>query len=520
MANEEVPGGEPQQDPQTQVDVIERVTNEALALYDPVLAEMDELKTKIQNTVYDLTTTKDNKEARRVRAAINAVPGKLENFYKNWNQPRLRAAEKMRLKITEVSAAVKEIVKPLDDQILVDEARREKERLENLAKENARIDAIRQKITGMLQLPVKLASQNASSETIGKTIDFISAQPLLEPTFQEFLAEAKAAVSTTIEGLTSMKAAAEAREQRELELEQERQRMLAQQVETDRLRKLQIERDEKDAADRKELERAAIEKQDADKKKAEEQKAIDDAKRLKDIAEADAKNRKQADFLATQKEIAERGARMRNEVVDAMDDSSDKIAEAIERVEAMVIDDIAADAEKNDLPQVKADTLARLHKLHTVALADEERLAAEAATQQIPEEPTNLPAEQPVMQDEAADPGYSRSSDDMEMALSDANAEALEQRDPVAVDTAPVRAGPTNSFTARMRAEKEAQAPAAAPEAPVDTKVAPTGIVRPEDALILHMVATNFGVSEAVALDWFESMDMFELRKHVEQGNG
>jgi hypothetical protein len=471
-------------------DALALMVSQALATYDPLVAEIDELRDAVQNTVFDLTKTKERKEAIRIRAAINAIPGKLDGAYKAWNQPRLKAAESMRDKAAELKALVPGIVEPLDKQIKLDDERREQDRIAEIA----RVDGIRTKLSGITALPIKLAA--ASADQLAQTIAYLRSQEVKAETFAEFLAEATQAVADVLAALEVLRVAAVKREEDAAELV--------------RLREQQALRD-KEEADRREKERleneARLEQQRQDEEAARQRKILADAE---EQARVDAHNQAIADSaraLAAQRDafanelaIAKFAEGMRSKLTDAaMNQTSAFVNQCMQEVAAADFRALFEADTKGILGDVKEEVLSKLSTLLETVTTREVREADAAAQAAAAIETAKAPAPQQAAALSADQQLYRDSGG----ALGTADA--------------PQAAASVDVNDALLELNTQAQADAN--DVALEALLPDDAIVRPDDKTILHMVATTFGVSEAIALDWFSSMDLSALENHVEYGN-
>lgn len=482
----------------------------ALTTYDPLAKEIVELKECVENTVYDLTKTKDNKEARRVRASIKAIPGKIDAAYDSWNRPRLTAAEKMRERRDQLKEMVPGILAPIDEQITADEKRREDERVENERVENERVAAIRKKITGLMSLPVTLA--NASSETIDKTIVYISQQTLTKDVYAEFLEEAQGVVKQLLESLPILRDGAKAREDQAVELERLR-------VENDeRMKREQKEREERAAADKLAEEQR---QEDARKSAAAAQKLIDDAKAADEEKLAQAKLvaeeqqallKRQTDAFEEERKVANAVGLIQGAVTRAASkDTSQEIEEIIIEVGKYEVFGSTPELEKQIIDAKVEITKALNRMLDRVRGSEQPDPPApveSSATLELPPESEPEPANaDAAMQDALIEANAASGGDQLspeELAMQTVHEVGAEETPPARIWTSVTRVS----------------APAAAPaEPPADLKSEVEHVIaakRPTDAIILHTLATTFGVSEREALEWLEDLDLFELQKTVD----
>lgn len=530
-AEESAKGADPEVevlDPE--IDIVEKIVASALTTYDPLAKEIGELKESVEKTVFDLTKTKENKAARSLRAKIKAIPGAIDKAYESWNQPRLRAAEKMREKRDELKDMVPGILAPLDKQIEVDEQRREDERVEAQRVEAIRVGDIRKKIAGISGLTVTML--NESSEKLDQVVSYLEQQEITKEVYEEFVDEAKAVLATAIGGLKTLKVGALDREQKERDLERLRLETEAKakqdqidrearaeedRINAERIEQLRMEneaaakklRDDEAAANLANLENARLAAQDQQRVNQEQQDAFEDERKVANqIALIHGRVAAVAGMIdVAMIEVELQGVRD-TEILGKTEDLQTQVKAAI---------DSAAKAIESMLERVKA----------TNAILDakaEASAKAKAGTAPQPQEAAAAPTQ---TQETVEAPSDAASS--LEDALLDANAEAagtqltpeelamhtIQETGGTARPPAYVKHGYSGGYGSG-RAARQTETlvePSAEQRAAVEQVITAK---RPTDAIILHTLATTFGVTEREALDWLQDMDMFELANKMD----
>lgn len=285
----------------------------AMSIIDPIERVLEEARSKYTNVVFDLTTTKGDKEARRARADIVSIRTSADKAYAEWNKPILAEQRLAREKVAYIKEEVEKLERPIDEQIKADEARREAERQAKAAAEAARVKVIRDRIAVIAGLPTAVVDM--SSQEIADVICDLKAAPLTEERFAEFLQEAVDLVGQMLEKLEALRESAHSREERELaiavaqqQLEEERRAQeVAAAAERERL-----------AAEAAAIEEARRRQEEASRTAqilAEEQARRIAEKAARDAADAAAQLKAQQDAFAAEREEAERVLREEQERV-------------------------------------------------------------------------------------------------------------------------------------------------------------------------------------------------------------
>lgn len=156
----------------------------AVAEYSRVEAGLAELRKKYENVVFDLTTTKGDKEARSARKELVTTRTTLEALRKEHKAPLLAKAKLLDDEAKRITAEIVKLEKPIDDQIRADEARRESERLAREQAERERQARARDLLARIQRSIVEVAG--ASSEKIRAKIDEVSAVTISAEEFGDF----------------------------------------------------------------------------------------------------------------------------------------------------------------------------------------------------------------------------------------------------------------------------------------------------------------------------------------------
>lgn len=322
----------------------------ALTVLDPIETVLNDARTKYQNAVFDLTTTKGDKEARQARAELVRIRTSADKAYSEWNKPVLEQQRLAREKVKFIKDEVEKLEKPIDEQIAADEARREAERKAKAEAEAARVKIIRDRIAVIAGLP--LAVINMSSTQISAVIADLGAMPINEERFAEFLEEAVALVDQMKVKLTEVRDSVLDREQEAARLEAERKAIEEARAEQEALAAAERERI---AAQQRELDEARQRQEEEARKAqilAEEQRRQAADKAARDAADAAAQLKAQQDAFAAERAEAERVLREEQDRLNAE-------REAVRKQEAELRERKRAEAEEVERAARAAEEAAR-----------------------------------------------------------------------------------------------------------------------------------------------------------------
>ena len=487
MADAADPGDGTKADPEVLDTATLEVVNTALAILDPFVEEVKKIVDEESKTVYDLTNSTQDKAARRYRKRLKELPGRLSAVYAGWNQPRLEAAKAMRAKVASLTELVKPAYEAIDAQITASEAAEKAAQEKREQEDRDRIADIRKRITSIAGIPVVAAASNSAKLT--ELITWLENQSIIEARFNEFVGEAQETVKSVLLSLATLRTAATARELQQAELDQRAADLKAQEdaAEVTRLENEEAARVLQEARDKQQKEalessaRLAQEATDAAAQKASAAEQV--------AVEQQNINQQQRDAFEEEKRVANQCALIHGKVLEAtMLESSGEIQSVIDDVET--IDSSHTNPElARQLGEAKSQTKVALQRLLERAVAGEQ--IAEQAAAPAPVEP---PA--PVASHQLPGRSFMPAAPppppevDIEEQLQQANDESSSERlspEELAIDSA-------QSVTI---------------EPPFEM---PTAAARPSDVVIVHTLATAFGVSEAEAIEWIADMDIGALR--------
>jgi DNA repair exonuclease SbcCD ATPase subunit len=375
----------------------------AIAEYTPTAAALADLRARLANVAYDVSTTKGMDIAKKDRAEVRGLRIALEAKRVELKAPALERSRLIDAEAKALTAELLALEKPIDDQIKAEERRKEAEKAareqaerEAAAMVQGRIDAIR--AFAIIPAGVKAAG-------IHVAIENLSAVEISIEAFGDRAGEAAQAKAQTLALLNDLHAAATAHEAEQARMAAEREELARQRAEQEARDKAERERiaaAQKAEADRLAAERKAFEqeqaaaraeakkREDADRarrdeedRKAREARAAEDRRLAQERAELEAQQR-----ALREAEEAKAAAARRAE-----QEAADKAAAA----ERKRLDEIAAaeraekdrqDAERAAKAQAEYDALmkaaADLKRLHDAAPAMLGALQVVAATPRIP----------------------------------------------------------------------------------------------------------------------------------------
>lgn len=269
----------------------------AIAEYSATEAGLADLRARLKDVAYDVTTTRGMQAAVKDRAEVRTLRTGLEKLRKEIKAPAL---ERCRLIDDEAKRITVELLKletPIDEQIKAEEARKEAEKAARAKDEADRINAIHDRLQGIREGYTDVLNICKTADAMQREIEYIEAREITPELFEEFTDRAIALKSETLQKMRELHAAAVEREaaaeREKAEREAEAARLAAERAELERLRAEQAERD------RIERERIAAEQRAA--------KAAQDEADAKAKAERDRLAKEAADARAEQDRIAAEG---------------------------------------------------------------------------------------------------------------------------------------------------------------------------------------------------------------------
>lgn len=306
----------------------------AIAEYSPTAAALADLRARFADVVFDVTTTKGDKEARAARMELVKLRTSLEAKRKELKAPALERSRLIDAEAKRIEAEILALETPIDEQIKAEEARRERERQAKAEAERRRVAAIQERIDEIKAFPVRAAGSKSSIVMEARIGDLVAIE--IDETFAEFRPAAEAAHAQALAAMRELLAAAQAHEEetRRLRaereaLERQRQEDEARRAEEDRIAREQHEAEvarikaEREAEEARLAEaRAAQEaelraQREAEEARAAEQRRIEAERQAEERRRLDAERaeieRQQAEIDRQRREQEEREAAARAE---------------------------------------------------------------------------------------------------------------------------------------------------------------------------------------------------------------
>lgn len=306
----------------------------AIAEYSPTAAALADLRARFADVVFDVTTTKGDKEARAARMELVKLRTSLEAKRKELKAPALERSRLIDAEAKRIEAEILALETPIDEQIKAEEARRERERQAKAEAERRRVAAIQERIDEIKAFPVRAAGSKSSIVMEARIGDLVAIE--IDDTFAEFRPAAEAAHAQALATMRELLEGARTHEEevRRLRaeqeaLEQQRREDEARRAEADRIAREQHEaevariRAEREAEEARLAEaRAAQEaelraQREAEEARAAEQRRIDAERQAEEQRRLDAERaeleRQQAELDRQRREQDEREAAARAE---------------------------------------------------------------------------------------------------------------------------------------------------------------------------------------------------------------
>lgn len=213
-------------------------TANAIKEYSATEAGLNALREKYEGKVFEVATTKGDKEARGARQELVKLRTALEGKRKELKSPALLYAKLIDTEAARIETSIRDLEEPISEQIKFQEqidaaAKAEKDRLAAIeaTAEQARIAAIKAKIEGIRTLPFN--SRGDSLDDLKATLTDFDAMEVTEAEFAEFGAEAEAAITQAMTELLAMVTAAEERATIDAALSAEREKLAEKERELD-----------------------------------------------------------------------------------------------------------------------------------------------------------------------------------------------------------------------------------------------------------------------------------------------
>lgn len=339
-----------------------------IAEYNATAAGLADLRGRLANVVYDVTTTAGMDMARKDRAEVRGLRVALEKKRVEIKAPALERSRLIDAEAKLLTAQLEALETPIDEAIKSEERRKEEAKAERERIERNRVIELRGRIDSMARIPLLLTGAS-SAKLIQAQKDLISKCPV-PADFQEFQGEALNVWTVVNRQLDDAITAKQAEEVEQAKLKAEREEFERQKTAAAEEERLRIAR----AAQEQAEEQARVEAERARVKARQEEEA-----------ETARKAREEADHLAAEARAkADAAAKAARDAEDARVREQQRVeAERIERERAALEtrQREEREVEQRRLDAQRAEQEAREAKQRQEAAAQEaegERLHAEA----------------------------------------------------------------------------------------------------------------------------------------------
>ena len=335
------------------------VISTAIAEYSPTAAALADLSHRFRGVVFDVATTKGDKEARAARLELVKLRTGLESKRREIKAPALERSRLIDSEANRINAFIAELEIPIDQQIKTEEQRKEVERTAKIEAEQRRVASLMQRVESIRGVIVDVSGMAAAEiENVIRGVVALT----VDSTFAEFAAVAENAKTETLAKLRELHG-------RAIEHEQEQARIVTERAELERLRGEQAKRDAEEAAARKVEEKriASEQKAEADRLAAERRKFDEEQ------AAARAEQQRRESEARAEREEADRRARARAER-----DEQDRIAREARAAEQQKLDDAAA-----ALREQQAQVAAEQRRREDEAAAEQRRIQQAEADERL-----------------------------------------------------------------------------------------------------------------------------------------
>lgn len=287
-----------------------------IAEYNATAAALVELRSRLAGVAYDVSTGKGMDVARRDRAEVRDLRVALEKKRVELKAPALERSRLIDAEAKRITADLLELETPIDEQIKVEEQRKEKEKQDRIAAEFGRVQAIQEAIA---EIGMRAMVTHLPSVAIASRIEQMKAEALDPLVFQEMMEQAKAAQRSAIDKL---ELTLKAKQHEEAEVA----RLAAERLELEQLRAQAAEQKRKDEAAAVEARKAEDARVAAERTAARVEQQRLDAEAAEARAEADrvAAAQRKAAQEALEAELAEK----RKAIEAAQKAEADKRAKA------------------------------------------------------------------------------------------------------------------------------------------------------------------------------------------------
>lgn len=250
--------------------------------YNQTAAALSELRSRFENVIFPVETTKGMKDATTARKELRELRVGLEKTRQQIKAPALERCRLIDAEAKDITAQLVALEEPIDAQIKAEEQKKEVEKQAREKAERERVAVIQARITGINGLIMD--SANDTADQIQATIEELMAMPVEEAAFGEFVQDAQKAKDFALESLSAWYVTVSGRETEAARMKAEAERLRA--------------------------EREAFERQQAEEERKREEVAAAERARLKEEAEKLAAERAELDRQRAELEAGKAGQGM------------------------------------------------------------------------------------------------------------------------------------------------------------------------------------------------------------------
>lgn len=327
-----------------------------IAEYTQTAAALAELRQRMKDVVYEITTPKGLEAAKKDRRELVTLRTSLENKRKEIKAPALAHCALIDAEAKRITGEIEALEDPIDKQIKAEEARRDAEKQAKIQAEQARVASINARINGFQTLCVSAATM--TSAEIQATLAKFEAEPVEVDVYEEYLALAQQKKAEAVAHLYRLVDAVKTREAEAAEREREQQELAE-------LRAAEQRRKAEEEARRQADEKAAAERQAAEARAAAERRA-------KEEAEAKARREAEEREIAARRAQQEAEDRARREAIEA---EEQRLAAARAELERREREQREAEAARERAERERLEALARAEQARQREEARREELA-------------------------------------------------------------------------------------------------------------------------------------------------
>lgn len=207
-------------------------TSFAIVEYTETEAALASLREKHKGVVFDLTTTKGDKEARAARQELVRLRTGLDKLRLKLNAGDRARIERRNSEATRITSEIEALENPIDQQIKADEQRKEDERQAKIAAEQKRVADLQERVAELRGNT--MLTPASGSQLIGEHVSDLESI-VVDDSFQEFREQAEDTKAKGLDRLRRLHSAAVTFEEQQQRLEKERAALVRQQAEDRRI---------------------------------------------------------------------------------------------------------------------------------------------------------------------------------------------------------------------------------------------------------------------------------------------